>query len=79
MARSNVSYRLFRKFVGGDAWNRAFPNGIKRVASTPIASVNGQTGYIPPVGVPSTKSGNPWIDPATGKPYPGSPADKGQS
>ncbi|MFL6600179.1 MAG: hypothetical protein ACJ8R9_02515 [Steroidobacteraceae bacterium] len=77
MSRSNALYLhgRERKYVGGEAWNRAFPTGASGV-STPLPDgVNLGDGYIPPSGGPPTSGtgGNPYIDPATGKPYPGAP------
>lgn len=50
-----------RGYVGDANWNRAFPNGVRRVEPAPPAIIDGQKGYVPEAterGAPNT--GNPW-------------------
>jgi hypothetical protein len=49
--------RLQRPVVGSPEWNAAFPGGVTR-----------DTSKAPPIDYGPT--GNPYIDPVTGKPYP---------
>jgi hypothetical protein len=60
MSSDNISYSLFRRFLGKGGY--------------PISEMT--TDQYSDVNPPPPKSGNPWIDASTGLPYPGSPADK---
>ncbi|HEY6923688.1 MAG TPA: hypothetical protein VI653_09480 [Steroidobacteraceae bacterium] len=49
-----------RHYVDSPEWFDAFPSGVTR-----------DTSHAPPID--DSHTGNPWIDPATGKKYPGAP------
>jgi hypothetical protein len=63
-------------YAGGRVWNEAFPNGVQWVASPLPDGTDLGKGFIPASTGPNTNpnnGGSPYIDPTTGKKFPGAP------